>query len=305
MTDIIGNVAADDIKLSVAIPTFERPLALKECLQSVVAQTVNPYEILVSDDSVNEATIELNQLLCRSVGAIWLQGPRRGLYANRNHLWSHYTGTHVLQCDDDHTHVTAYLESVNRTVCDDPDTVHAFSEHSAEDGLLRPPIQFDECGKIEAAPPIGSASIAEGTTCFPRSVTERYRYTELFRYGPAYLLLAEILRMNQAPIRVHDYSGTTHWSEKWFFSGRNEREDMYEEAESAFAIRLSLTDVRGTTSLCFWFYSLYQLLIALTVGTKRAHGRLRFGWRNLRSIQSKKKILKQYIEASVSKQISQ
>ncbi len=49
------------MKVSVIIPTYHRPYLLKETIDSVLAQTVRPYEILIGDDSKNDETADLVQ----------------------------------------------------------------------------------------------------------------------------------------------------------------------------------------------------------------------------------------------------
>lgn len=47
------------MKVSVIIPTYQRPKLLKETLESVWAQTVQPDEILIGDDSKDDATEDM------------------------------------------------------------------------------------------------------------------------------------------------------------------------------------------------------------------------------------------------------
>lgn len=43
-------------KISVLIPTYKRPHFLKQCLQSVVSQTLKPYEVIISDNDPEKNT---------------------------------------------------------------------------------------------------------------------------------------------------------------------------------------------------------------------------------------------------------
>lgn len=42
-------------KISICIPTYNQPEALKRCLDSILNQTISPYEIIISDDSSDDA----------------------------------------------------------------------------------------------------------------------------------------------------------------------------------------------------------------------------------------------------------
>ena len=44
------------MKISVVIPTYKRPYWLKQCLLSVVNQTLKPYEVIISDNDPEKNT---------------------------------------------------------------------------------------------------------------------------------------------------------------------------------------------------------------------------------------------------------
>lgn len=71
-----------DCPVSVVIPTFNRALWLRECLDSVVHQTLPPREIIVVDDGSDDET----ERVCRRVlsEVIYLYQERRGVSAARN-----------------------------------------------------------------------------------------------------------------------------------------------------------------------------------------------------------------------------
>ncbi|MEZ0323913.1 MAG: glycosyltransferase family A protein [Hydrogenothermaceae bacterium] len=50
-----------DSKISVLIPTYNRPDFLKEALESVVKQTLLPYELIVADDNMDENISKINR----------------------------------------------------------------------------------------------------------------------------------------------------------------------------------------------------------------------------------------------------
>ncbi|MFA5908988.1 MAG: glycosyltransferase family 2 protein [Vicinamibacterales bacterium] len=46
-------------KVTIAIPTYDRPALLKQAIQSVLLQTYQDYEVIVSDDGSNSETVEV------------------------------------------------------------------------------------------------------------------------------------------------------------------------------------------------------------------------------------------------------
>ncbi len=86
-------------KISICICTRNRPADLSRALASIAAGTTPPHEVIVSDDSTDDATQHL--LASTFPHIILVHGPRRGLGANRNTALRATTGTHILFIDDD------------------------------------------------------------------------------------------------------------------------------------------------------------------------------------------------------------
>jgi len=74
-----GRLAGD---VSVVIPTFDRAPVLPRALESVVAQTLSPAEVIVVDDGSTDGTAELVEK--RFPGVRWLHQENRGVSAARN-----------------------------------------------------------------------------------------------------------------------------------------------------------------------------------------------------------------------------
>ena len=94
---------ARPFSLSVALVTRNRAASVRRCLESWRRQTVSPDEIVVSDDSDDHLADETARVAA-AFGCKYIRGPRKGLYANRNHASLACAGTHILSADDDHTH---------------------------------------------------------------------------------------------------------------------------------------------------------------------------------------------------------
>lgn len=86
---------------SVCICTRDRPEDLARALRSVEASTYPAHQIIVSDDSKEPHTRAM--VTSQFPQVVFLEGPRRGLGANRNSALDAVTGTHVAFIDDDAT----------------------------------------------------------------------------------------------------------------------------------------------------------------------------------------------------------
>ena len=98
------------MKVSVCIPTRNRPDDALACITSIRASSMPVAEIILSDDSTDDRTRVLVQETCPDV--IYLEGPRRGLGPNRNNAVSHATADWILFLDDDALLTPDFLETL-------------------------------------------------------------------------------------------------------------------------------------------------------------------------------------------------
>jgi GT2 family glycosyltransferase len=96
--------------ISVIIPTSERTESLSRCL----AQLEEASEIIVSDDGRTSDTRQM--IACRFPKVRWLQGPRRGPAANRNHGSRYATGDWLAFVDDDCIPDQEWLNEIARVI---------------------------------------------------------------------------------------------------------------------------------------------------------------------------------------------
>src|SRR5690606_21029723 len=91
-----------EMKLSVVIPTCDRPDALQACLQCLETNQQlrrTDFEIIVSDDSRKQLATEI---LHHAFPAVkWIEGPKRGPAANRNAGAKVANGEVIVFLDDD------------------------------------------------------------------------------------------------------------------------------------------------------------------------------------------------------------
>jgi len=184
------------IRPSIALVTRNRPDSLRRCLASLRAQEIQPFEIVVSDDS-DEPSIAA--AIAQEFAARHVAGPRRGLYANRNAAALACGGTHIRTMDDDHTlppgHLRICLEAVTR----DPQALWTCGEQSIVDErpgtFTARAAQLHPSGAAHSVEdPDDNWAIADGATFYPREVFERgFRYVEEFGYGSSYLEFGALL----------------------------------------------------------------------------------------------------------------
>lgn len=180
-------------KLSVALITRNRPESLDRALASLRAQSRQPHEVLISDNSDPDyagATAALAQRWdCR-----YLLAPVRGMYPNRNFAATQCTGTHIHTMDDDHIWPPEHLEKCWAAVERDRQAIWTTGERGFIDGELYAHVaranQLSPSGVgVGITNPDDNWGIADGSTIYPRAVFDRgFRLLEAFGgYGASYL----------------------------------------------------------------------------------------------------------------------
>lgn len=97
-------------RFSVCICTRNRPEDLTVALRSVADSEYPVWQTVVSDDSTDDRTARL--IAQEYPGVTFVEGPRRGLCANRNVAAAAVTGTHVVFIDDDAALGYTYLREI-------------------------------------------------------------------------------------------------------------------------------------------------------------------------------------------------
>jgi glycosyltransferase involved in cell wall biosynthesis len=189
------------VKLSVALVACNRPESLERGLASLRSQSIQPFEIIVSDDSGREHADRIRQLAAE-YGGIYRSGPHRGLYANRNFAAQQCRGTHIRTMDDDHILQFDHFSRCIDAVKSDPSSIWTVGEMGFLDGVV--------VGVAENANQLGPAGvgekiedrnnnwgIADGSTTYPREVFDRgFKMVEEFGFGSSYLEFGAYLYKN-------------------------------------------------------------------------------------------------------------
>jgi len=210
-----------EIKISVALVTCNRPESLERCLKSWRSQTVSPWEIIVSDDSDATYAPQI-EAIARQYHCTYTSGPRRGLYANRNHASLSCRGTHILSGDDDHIHPSDYVENVLEVVQSDPQRIWVFTERNfvePDAPLVCPGELGPKGGGQTPQDPANCAAIADGSSVYPRQVFDSgLRYDDTYPFGNLWYLWGWLLVKNGWRISFSDATFV------WHYCIRTERE---------------------------------------------------------------------------------
>ena len=134
--------------VSVCVPTCNRPRLLGELLASVFAQEFRPIELLMSDDSADDATANLIAGLVRPTGleiGYWRNDPALGQAASVNRLFDRAAGSHVLLIHDDDLLLPGCIAALARALEEHPAAVAAYGRQRLidDDGTDRGQAEAD------------------------------------------------------------------------------------------------------------------------------------------------------------------
>jgi glycosyltransferase involved in cell wall biosynthesis len=198
--------------ISVALVTRNRPLSLRRALASLRSQAIQPWEVVVSDDSEGDDRAA-TQEVAREFECRYVEGPRRGLYANRNHAALACRGTHVRTMDDDHELPSGHVGHTVDAVKTDPDAIWTIGQcgtgrEATGEGFRCPP-QLHPRGHSSWPPEDGAPiwALNDGATIYPQAVfSAGHRWIEEFRFGAAYLEFGS--RLNWLGYRIRHLDKT-------------------------------------------------------------------------------------------------
>jgi glycosyltransferase involved in cell wall biosynthesis len=181
-----------EVSLSVALVTRNRPNSIGRALESMRSQNVQPWEVIVSDDSAEEHAKTVASIV-QAFGCRYVRGPQRGLYANRNHAAGFCAGTHIRTMDDDHELPPRHFEQCIVALQQDRESIWIIGEYypTSPDQTAPPPCPGQLHPRGFSSPPADSQNcwaIADGATIYPRAIFDRgIRYAQSFKFGDAYL----------------------------------------------------------------------------------------------------------------------
>lgn len=204
-----------DVLLSVGLVTRNRPASLRRTLDSLRKQSMQPAEVIVSDDSDSDFRDEV-KAICHDFRATYLEGPRRGLYANRNHVLTACSGTHLRTMDDDHEFPANHFAECMSAIERDPEAIWIIGEvmpgQTPNGNSPVCPGQLHPRGFSVTPPdPQRCWAIADGASIYPRRVfMSGIGFSESFRFGAAYLEFGSLLYALGYRIRFMDTTYVVH-----------------------------------------------------------------------------------------------
>ena len=175
------------MKITICIPTCNRPENLKNAIESIMEGAIKPQEIVISDDSRPEVALQTKKI-AEKYGVKYVEGPRKGLTLNQKNLLLHASGDFIVFLDDDMRIPENYIEEM----------IRCYSEYSKKYGekiiITGREIRNGEevtPGELtflgyQARPfrnPENVKAIVKGSTLFPRKFLEKVYFDGVLSYG--------------------------------------------------------------------------------------------------------------------------
>jgi glycosyltransferase involved in cell wall biosynthesis len=111
--------------ISVVVPTYQHAASLPKCLDSILAQTYQPLEIIVVDDGSTDNTQEV--LATYKDRIISIKQDNAGSNPARNRGFQEATGEYIIFCDADVTMAPKMLETLYAALQRHPEASYAYS----------------------------------------------------------------------------------------------------------------------------------------------------------------------------------
>ena len=172
--------------LAVCICTRNRPESLRVTLSAVLASTLRPDQIVVSDDS-DAGSLDRNRSICMAVpGMVYCTGPRQGLAANRNNCITHLADPirFVSFIDDDLCVRPNFFREAQAAILSHPEHTIVTGQEVRFGFLIEPHNpSFWGYQNVPASNSRDHHTIVINTTLFPRTLFKSVRFDNHLRYG--------------------------------------------------------------------------------------------------------------------------
>ena len=199
------------ITLSIGIPSKNRPISLFRCLSSIKKEDNLIYEIIVSNDSERKYQ-NIYQKICEKFKVKIVSGPKKGLYANHNKLYSICSGSHLRIVDDDHTFPKDHFKKCIESIRKYPEEVLSYGEAYPENlNKIFLPGELNSRGFSSIPRDYSScAALSSGASVFPKIKISNIREIEIYPFGMTWLEFGKRLQKNKINIRVLDNTHVIH-----------------------------------------------------------------------------------------------
>jgi glycosyltransferase involved in cell wall biosynthesis len=184
---VLNDQNKKTVPISLCICTRHRPDDLRLCLQAAFGGEVLPAQVIVSDDGDEGRTVQ--HLVEEFAGAQYVEGPKRGLAANRNACIDAATTPWIAFIDDDVLLPPDFFQkamSFVGTEAERKDEIISGTEwkHVGDQVHHIFPGNADFWGFQRVTPTPGQhRCIVINATVFPSSLFKQARFDEHLRYG--------------------------------------------------------------------------------------------------------------------------
>lgn len=185
---------------------MNRPAELATALASVRAGTMQPFELIVSDDGDGSA-----ESVALSYGATYVQGPRRGLGPNRNACIRAASGSGIAFVDDDVKVSAGFVERATAVVAARVVTTGWELNHRGAEPEKVTPHNPDFLGFQRVEPQGDLKSIVINATVFPAGLFQHAKFDEQIKYGYEEIDMARQARRQGFAISYDDLLWTEHF----------------------------------------------------------------------------------------------
>ena len=134
------NIQTNQPLVSVIIPTYNRPLYLRDAIASALNQTYKDIEILVSDDCSSISPIDVIDSFQDTRIHFWSNEKNLGIFCNVTNAFKKANGKYVASLNDDDMWKEDFLEKLIPPLEANPELALAFCDHYVVDakGTLNP-----------------------------------------------------------------------------------------------------------------------------------------------------------------------
>ena len=134
------NIQTNQPLVSVIIPTYNRPLFLRDAIASALNQTYKNIEILISDDCSSVSVISVIDSFQDTRIRFWSNEKNLGIFRNVTNAFKKASGKYVASLNDDDMWKEDFLEKLIPPLEADPELALAFCDHYVVDakGTINP-----------------------------------------------------------------------------------------------------------------------------------------------------------------------
>ncbi len=111
--------------VSIIIPVYNREQLLKQCVDSVLCQTLGDFEVIIIDDCSSDNTLNVAREYSAKDSRITVLHNEKnvGPAVSRNRAFAIATGKYIMMLDSDDTLPNYVVEKINEFLVDEPDTI--------------------------------------------------------------------------------------------------------------------------------------------------------------------------------------